>query len=57
MQKGNPKPGQKPERGIIEVKPVADDAWLTAASDQVARYWKEYRQGLVTKAPNDADKR
>ena len=35
VQKGKPKSGQKPERGVIEVKPVADDAWLTAASDQV----------------------
>ena len=48
VQKGNPKPGQKPERGVIEVKPVADDAWLTAASDQVTGYWKEYRQVLAT---------
>ena len=29
VQKGKPKSGQKPERGVIEVKPVADDAWLT----------------------------
>ena len=29
VQKGKAKPGQKPERGVIEVKPVADDAWLT----------------------------
>ena len=48
VQKGNPKLGQKPERGVIEVKPVADDAWLTAASDQVTGYWKEYRQVLAT---------
>jgi len=48
VQKGKPKSGQKPERGVIEVKPVADDAWLTAASDQVTGYWKEYRQVLTT---------
>ena len=48
VQKGKPKSGQKPERGVIEVKPVADDAWLTAASDQVTGYWKEYRQVLAT---------
>ena len=29
VQKGKPKSGQKPERGVIEVKPVTDDAWLT----------------------------
>ena len=48
VQKGKPKSGQKPERGVIEVKPVADDAWLTAASDQVAAYWQGYRQVLAT---------
>ena len=48
VQKGKPKSGQKPERGVIEVKPVSDDAWLTAASDQVAGYWQGYRQVLVT---------
>ena len=50
VQKGKPKSGQKPERGVIEVKPVEDDAWLTAASDQVAGYWQGYRQVLVTNA-------
>ena len=48
VQKGKAKPGQKPERGVIEVKPVADDAWLTAASGQVTGYWEEYRQVLTT---------
>ena len=48
VQKGKPKSGPKPERGVIEVKPVADDAWLTAASDQVTAYWQGYRQVLVT---------
>ena len=50
VQKGKPKSGQKPERGVIEVKPVEDHAWLTAASDQVAGYWQGYRQVLVTNA-------
>ena len=50
VQKGKPKSGQKPERGVIEVKPVADDAWLTAESNQVAGYWQGYRQVLVTNA-------
>ena len=50
VQKGKPKSGQKPERGVIEVKPVAHDAWLTAESDQVAGYWQGYRQVLVTNA-------
>ena len=50
VQKGKPKSGQKPERGVIEVKPVATDAWLTAKGDQVAGYWHGYRQVLVTNA-------
>ena len=31
-----------------EVKPVGDDAWLTADGDQVSRYWDRYRLVLVT---------
>ena len=50
MPNGKPKSGQKPERGVIEVKLVSDDAWLTAGSDQVAGYWQGYRQVLVTNA-------
>ena len=50
VQKGRPKTRQKPERGVVEVKPVGDDAWLTAAGDQVSRYWDGYRRVLVTNA-------
>ena len=32
----------------MEVKPAGDDAWLTADSDQVSRYWSLYRLVLVT---------
>ena len=39
---------QVPEYGVVEVKPVDDDAWLTAESGQVSRYWQRYRQVLVT---------
>ena len=38
VQKGRPRDGQMPERGVVEVKSVGDDAWLTANSDQVSRY-------------------
>ncbi len=38
VQKGRPRPGQVPERGVVEVKGVGNDAWLTAGSDQVSRY-------------------
>ena len=48
VQKGKPKSGQKPERGVVEVKPVADDAWLTAKSAQVNQYLQGYRSVLVT---------
>ena len=50
VQKGKPKSGQKPERGVVGVKPVADDAWLTAASAQVNQYLQGYRSVLVTNA-------
>ena len=48
VSKGQPKQGQLPEGGVVEVKPVGDDAWLTADSAQVSRYWDLYRLALVT---------
>ena len=48
LQKGAPREGQTPERGVVEVKPAADDAWLTAEGAQVSRYWRRYRLVLVT---------
>ena len=48
VQKGQPKQGQVPEGGVVEVKAADDDAWLTAESDQVSRYWERYRLVLVT---------
>ena len=48
VQRGQPKQGQVPERGVVEVKAADDDAWLTAAGDQVSRYWSRYRLVLVT---------
>ena len=48
VQRGRPREGQIPERGVVEVKPTGDDAWLTAQSDQVSRYWSRYRLVLVT---------
>jgi hypothetical protein len=41
-------PGTKPSRGVIEAKPTGNDAFLTANSAQVSKYWKGYRQVLVT---------
>ena len=48
MRKGQRREGQIPERGVVEVKPVGDDAWLTVDSAQVSRYWNRYRLVLVT---------
>ncbi|MCB1776011.1 MAG: N-6 DNA methylase [Candidatus Competibacteraceae bacterium] len=43
-----PLPGLLPERGVIEIKGMADDSWLTAGGVQVGKYWKRYRLVLVT---------
>ena len=48
VSKGQPKQGQLPEGGVVEVKPAGDDAWLTADSAQVSKYWGLYRLVLVT---------
>ena len=48
IQRGRPRTGQAPERGVVEVKAAGDDAWLTAAGDQVSRYRGRYRLVLVT---------
>ncbi len=41
-------PPQNPSRGVIEIKPTKDDAWVTAEGEQVSRYWGKYRLVLVT---------
>lgn len=43
-----PLPGTKPSRGVVEAKPTGDDTFLTAGGAQVSKYWKAYRQVLVT---------
>ena len=48
VQKGQPREGQLPEGGVVEVKSAGDDAWLTVDSDQVSRYWNKYLLVLVT---------
>ena len=48
LRRGDPREGQLPERGVVEVKAIGDDAWLTAEGDQVSRYWKRYGLVLVT---------
>ena len=49
LQRGAPRDGQTPERGVVEVKSPADDAWVTAGR-QAGRYWGRYRLVLVTNA-------
>ncbi len=48
--KGEPKPGQGeiPERGVIEVKPLADKSWQTAKGKQATKYFDRYKLVLVT---------
>jgi N-6 DNA Methylase len=48
--KGAPKTGQGgiPERGVIEVKPLADNTWQTARSEQASKYFVRYRLVLIT---------
>ena len=50
VQKGRPREGQLPERGVVEMKPAQADAWRTAASAQVSDYWGRYRLVLATNA-------
>ena len=44
----DPLQGQLPARGAIEVKGTSDDAFVTAGSEQVARYVERYGLVLVT---------
>ena len=48
LQKGQPKEGQLPERGVVEVKSAAENIRTTAVGEQVARYWVRYNLVLVT---------
>ena len=48
VQRGRPRPGQAPERGVVEVKPADDDPQAPAVREQAARYWARYRLVLVT---------
>lgn len=47
---GAPMPGQGevPERGVVEVKGLAEPVLATANTAQVSRYWQRYRLVLVT---------
>ena len=48
VQKGQPRKGQMPERGVVEVKSSGEDMDALEVRDQVSRYWGWYRLVLVT---------
>ena len=48
IQKGEPRKGQKPERGVVEVKAVADDSLFTSTPKQLSKYFDAYGIVLVT---------
>ena len=48
VQRGRPRDGQAPERGVVEVKSPHEDLRATAVREQVTRYWGHYRLVLVT---------
>ena len=48
VQRGRPRAGQAPERGVVEVKSAGDDTGAAAVREQAARYWARYRLVLVT---------
>ena len=55
IQGGEPTPGQIPERGVIEVKGLADKTWQTAKSVQATKYFghylMEHRDGVLRDWP------
>ena len=48
VQRGRPREGQTPERGVVEVKSPHEDLRATTVREQVTRYWGRYRLVLVT---------
>src|SRR6266478_7564623 len=48
VQNGEPRPGQIPERGVIEVKGLAEHTWQTADTAQATKYFGHYRLVLIT---------
>lgn len=48
IQKGEPRKGQPPERGVVEMKGVDDETWLTADTPQVSKYFGNYQLVVVS---------
>lgn len=43
-----PGAGAVPERGVVEVKGLAEETWLTAETSQISQYWQHYGLVLVS---------
>ena len=48
VQRGRPREGQVPERGVVEVKSAHEAVMAPRVREQAARYWTRYRLVLVT---------
>ena len=48
VQKGEPRKGQPPERGVIEMKGVNDETWLTADTKQISKYFGAYQLVVIS---------
>ena len=48
VQKGQPRDGQTPERGVVEVKSSSEEMGAPGVREQVSRYWGRYRLVLLT---------
>ena len=48
VQRGRPREGQLPERGVVEVKALTENTQAAQVRDQTTRYWARYHLVLVT---------
>ena len=48
VQRGRPREGQLPERGVVEVKAPTEDTQTPKIREQTTRYWARYHLVLVT---------
>ena len=48
VQRGRPREGQLPERGVVEVKAPTEDPQKPKIREQTSRYWARYQLVLVT---------
>ena len=48
VQRGRPREGQAPERGVVEVKSPHEAVMAPRVREQATRYWTRYRLVLVT---------